>query len=95
MAKKFPKPPSNLNLRADTVPLVRSFISVAEVIRQMKITMTSIAAGPQGVARRGTVLDVPEAEGKDLIDRQFARAFDSKRDAKNIRGFVKAQDSNE
>ena len=85
MAKKFPKPPlSN--------PIFRSAV---EVIRSMKVTMQKIAAGPQGVARRGTVLDVPEAEGKELIDRQIARAFDAKRDAKNVRGWTKAQDNNE
>jgi len=83
MAKKFPKPPSDLGLR-------RSFLSAAEAIRLMKVTMQKIAAGPQGVARRGTVLDVPEKEGNELIEKQIARQFDAKRDAKATRGWTKA-----
>jgi hypothetical protein len=95
MPKKFPKPPSNINIHTDTKPLMRSFTSAAEIIRVMKVTMQKIAAGPQGVARRGTVLDVPEKEGQDLIDRQIARAYDSKRDVRAIKGWTKAQDNQE
>ena len=79
MAKKFPKPPSS-----------PTFLTAAEVIRIMKVTMQKIAAGPGGVARVGTVLDVPEKEGQDLIEKQIARAFDAKRDAKATRGWTKA-----
>ena len=85
MAKKFPKPPSDLAFR-------QSFLSAAEAIRLMKITMQKIAAGPQGVARRGTVLDVPEKEGQELIEKQIARQFDAKRDAKAVRGWTKASE---
>jgi hypothetical protein len=58
----------------------------------MKITMQKIAAGPTGIARRGTVLDVPEAEGKDWIERQIARPYDAKRDAKRPQGWQRAVD---
>jgi hypothetical protein len=90
MAKKFPKAPSNIHLVADTEPFRRSFLTAAEVIRLMKVTMCKIAAGPQGVARRGTVLDVPEKEGQDLIEKQIARQYDAKRDEKAVKGWTKA-----
>lgn len=63
-----------------------------EVLESMKVTMTKIAAGPCGVARCGTVLDVKEADGKELVDGQFARPFDAQRDAKAKRGWTKASD---
>ena len=69
--------------------------SATEVIRIMKVTMQKIAAGPGGVARPGTVLDVSEAEGKQLIEKQFARSYDAQRDSKRPRGWVKAADSQE
>lgn len=61
-----------------------------EVIEAMKVTMTKIAAGPGGVARPGTVLDVKEEEGKSLISQLAARPFDPQRDAKAKRGWTKA-----
>ncbi len=66
-----------------------------EVLEAMKVTMQKLAAGPQGIARKGTVLEVKEDVGKDLIERQIARAYDAQRDAKNRKGWVKAQDSRE
>lgn len=63
-----------------------------KVSEVMKVTMTKIAAGPCGVARTGTVLDVKEGEGKELVEGQFARAFDAQRDAKAKRGWTKASD---
>lgn len=96
MPKKFPKPPSNISgIQVDMKPLMRSFTTTREIINLMKVTMQKIAAGPQGVARRGTVLDVPEKEGNDLIERQIARAYDAKRDARAAKGWTKAQDSHE
>jgi len=64
--------------------------SPTEVIESMKVTMTKIAAGPMGVARHGTVLDVKEDEGKELLADQAARPYDPARDAKNKRGWTKA-----
>lgn len=60
----------------------------------MKVTMTKIAAGPQGVARPGTVLDVKEDLGKQLVNGAFAREYDAQRDAKANRGWTKATDEN-
>lgn len=55
----------------------------------MKITMTATMAGPAGNARPGTVLDMPEAKAKELMDGHFAREYDATRDDKNQRGLQK------
>lgn len=53
----------------------------------MKVTLTRTAAGPQGVALPGTVLDMKEAEAKAAIEDRSAREFDPARDAKAKRGW--------
>jgi len=57
----------------------------------VKVTMTKIAAGPQGVARPGRVLDVKEEEGKALFAVTAARPYDAELDKKAKRGWVKAK----
>jgi hypothetical protein len=47
-------------------------------------------AGPEGVAKAGTVLDVPQAKADELLKSRAARAFDKDRDAKAPRGISKA-----
>jgi len=49
---------------------------------RMKVALTQTLAGPEGTAKPGTVLDLPESVAKDWIDRRFARTFDKERDAK-------------
>jgi hypothetical protein len=49
---------------------------------KMKVTMQTIMAGPKGVARPGTVIDVPQAQAEELIAGRFARAFDRQLDLK-------------
>jgi hypothetical protein len=44
--------------------------------------MQTILAGPKGVARPGTVIDVPQAQAEELIAGRFARAFDKQLDSK-------------
>lgn len=58
----------------------------------VKVTMTTCAAGPQGIARPGTVLDLPDQRAKEMIDGHFARDYDAGKDAKNPRGFSKIKD---
>ena len=53
----------------------------------MKVTLTRTAAGPQGVALPGTVIDLKEAEAKAAIEDRSAREFDPARDAKAKRGW--------
>ncbi len=59
----------------------------------MKVTMVTLAAGPQGIAKPGTVLDVNEAKAKELIEGNFARQYDPDRDRKNQQGFSKPPES--
>lgn len=59
----------------------------------MKVTLTSIAAGPQGVARPGTVLDVPQEQAERMITERYARPYDKERDAKARYGFESAPES--
>lgn len=58
----------------------------------MKVTMTKTAAGPQGVARVGTVLEVKEEEAKAMVAQLAARPFDPQADAKKPRGWRKANE---
>lgn len=58
----------------------------------MKVTMVSLAASPEGVARPGTVLDVPEQRAKELVERRHAVLFDKDRDAKKPQGWVKGSE---
>ena len=48
----------------------------------MKVTMQTIMAGPQGVARPGMVVDFPQAVAEQLIRDRFARLYDKQLDAK-------------
>jgi hypothetical protein len=59
----------------------------------VKITMLTCAAGPDGVARRGTVLDVPQQEAEEMIKGLYARNYDKERDAKAPVGRVKAPEN--
>lgn len=56
----------------------------------MKITLQTIAAGPQGIARPGTVLDLPTEQAEQLISDRQARPYDKDRDAKAKQGFEAA-----
>jgi len=56
---------------------------------KMKVTLLSCLAGPDGVARPNTVLNVPEALAKEWIDKRSARKFDAKRDEKFPVGMTK------
>jgi hypothetical protein len=47
----------------------------------MKVKLTAIMAGPDGSHDVGTVLDVPKAKGKELIDGGYAVAVDDKEKA--------------
>lgn len=61
--------------------------------RTMKVTMVTCMAGPDGVARQGTVLDVPETTAKEWIDGRFAVAYDKELHKRNPHGLVKAKDN--
>ena len=56
----------------------------------VKVTLTTLAAGPSGVARPGTVLDMPSERAEKLIANGNARAHDKERDAKAPHGFTRA-----
>lgn len=52
----------------------------------MKITMLQTMAGPQGVARRGRVIDVDDKFGAELLAGHYARKFDKDKDDRRPRG---------
>jgi hypothetical protein len=56
----------------------------------MKVTMTTLMAGPDGVAGRGTVLDLPQDQAEQLIRSRQARPYDRERDKKAPVGKVVA-----
>lgn len=56
----------------------------------MKVTLTTLACGPQGVAKPGTVLDVPQEQAERMIADRMARPHDKDRDAKAPHGFAPA-----
>ena len=56
---------------------------------RMKITLTTCMAGPLGVARPGTVLDMPEPQAKQMLADRMGREFDKQRDAKAPQGLTK------
>lgn len=58
--------------------------------QNMKVTQTAVYAGPDGVARAGTVLDLPQPEADQRIKDRSARPFDKERDAKKPFGLQKA-----
>ena len=55
----------------------------------VKVTMTATLAGPEGNARPGTVLELPEQDAKEMIANQKARQYDPARDKKNPQGLAK------
>lgn len=55
----------------------------------MKVTLTTLLAGPQGVAKVGTVLDLPSDQAEQMIKSRYARRFDKERDRKAPVGLVK------
>lgn len=63
--------------------------------KRMKVTLTTIAAGPLGVAKPGAVFDLPEKTAKAWIDSRFAIEHDKVRDAKAPVGFTKAPERHE
>ena len=77
------------------IPTAQLPTTEIEEAKDMKITMTATAAGPQGVARPNTVLDLPEAEAKQMVAQKWARPFDQSRDARAARGFQKKSDKAE
>ena len=56
----------------------------------MRITMATCLAGPNGIARPGTVMDMPEKVAKEWIDKRFALPFDKDRDKKASVGLTSA-----
>jgi hypothetical protein len=56
---------------------------------RMKVTLNGTWAGPDGTARAGTVLDLPQLRADELLKSHAARVFDKERDAKAPRGLVK------
>lgn len=56
--------------------------------QNMKVTLTTCWAGPMGVARPGTVLNVPEDKAQELVQSRQARQYDEKRDRKAPVGFM-------
>jgi len=61
----------------------------------MKITMQTMAAGPLGVAKPGSVIDVPQQEAEQMMAGKFARPFDKDRDRKAKLGWDVARESDE
>ena len=60
---------------------------------EVKITLNSLYASPQGIGRPGTVIDVPEPTASELKSRNHARDFDKDKDAKKPHGLEKAPTS--
>ena len=53
----------------------------------MKVTLQTLACRPMGVAKPGTVLDMPPEEAERLIANRCARVYDKERDAKAKHGY--------
>lgn len=60
---------------------------------KMKVTMLTCLAGPNGNARPGTVLDIPQPEAEEFIKERFARPYDAERDKKSPRGLFVAPET--
>lgn len=43
----------------------------------MKLRMRTLSAGPKGVRRPGQIVDVPEAEGEQLLKGGYAERLDA------------------
>lgn len=56
----------------------------------VKVTLVQTLAGPEGCAKPGTVLDVPQNKADELLKARAARPFDRDRDDKAPRGLTKA-----
>jgi hypothetical protein len=74
-------------------PLIQTSTSTEST--EVKVTMQSLYASPDGVARPGTVIDVNEAKAKELKDSRFARDYDRERDGKSPHGMQRYQESKE
>lgn len=57
----------------------------------MKVVMMAAMAGPQGTARRGKVLDLPNKQAEELVAGHFARPYDHEKDKKRDFGLDKPE----
>jgi hypothetical protein len=57
--------------------------------------MLATMAGPQGVALRGRVVDLPDEQAKQVIATGSARPFNKEQDAKKPVGMTRAKDAEE
>lgn len=57
----------------------------------MKIVLTGTMCGPKGNGYRGTVLELPDEEAKQLIRDRSARPYDHAKDSRAPHGLVKAE----
>ena len=53
----------------------------------VKVTLTTLACGPRGVAKPGYVLDVPSEQAEQMITDRVARPHDKERDKHAKIGF--------
>lgn len=61
----------------------------------MKVTTLTTRASAEGVAQKGTVLEMPEKQAREEIAEHFVREYDPKADAKKPRGLSKAKETDE
>ena len=75
-------------------PMRRSkpYIDTVDTEETMKITLQTLAAGPQGVARPGTVLDLPQQQAEEMISQRSARPYDKDRDHKARHGYERPEE---
>lgn len=59
----------------------------------MKITMLATMAGPQGVALRGRVVDLPDDQAKMIVGSGAARPFNKEQDSNKPVGMTRSKDS--
>ena len=70
----------------------RSKPYIHEEQQTVKITLQTLAAGPQGVARPGTVLDLPQQQAEEMISQRSARPYDKDRDHKAKHGYERPEE---
>ncbi len=75
-----------------TESVVDDFVQHSTEGGAMKVTLVGTMAGPEGNARPGTVLDLPDQQAKEMLNQRAAREYDHTRDAKAPRGLTKARD---
>lgn len=61
----------------------------------MKVTTLTTRASAEGVAVKGTVLDMSNEQAKEEISKHFVREYDAAKDKKSPRGLSKAKESDE